>query len=352
MFEFALAWLLLAVPLPLLIRARHPDLAGSALWLPFFSRWQQLANTEKSGRDPRRRLMLWIIWLLLIVASAQPRWLGEAISQPRSGRDLMLAIDISGSMEATDLPLNGAAATRLDVLKNVVGEFIERRSGDRLGLVLFGERAYLQTPLTFDRKTVRQLLDESEIGLAGAQRTAIGDGMAMALKHLHDSPAKRRAMILVTDGANNTGTLTPEQATQLATEETVTIYTIGVGADEMVVNDWPFGRRRVNPSADLDEDALRAIATATGGSYYRARDQNSLAQIYQLLDQLEPAASAADAVRPQTELYFWPLLLAFALVVWRWGLLAVPKLQTQALSQLALPRWLQRTVARMRSPAS
>lgn len=318
MFEFALPWLLLAAPLPLLIRARRPEQDGSALWLPFFSRWQQLASRERPTRDPRRRLLLWAIWLLLLLAAAQPRWLGEPISQPRSGRDLMLAIDISGSMEATDLTLDGAPATRLDVLKQVVGDFIARRTGDRIGLVLFGERAYLQAPLSFDRTTINQLLQEAEIGLAGAQRTAIGDGMGMALKHLHDSPAKRRAMILVTDGANNSGALTPVQATALATQENVTVYTIGVGADEMLVNDWPFGRRRVNPSADLDEDSLKHIASETGGDYFRARDQQSLQQIYQQLDALEPAASDSDTVRPQTALYYWPLAVAFLLAFARW----------------------------------
>jgi Ca-activated chloride channel family protein len=261
---------------------------------------------------------LWLLWCLLVLAAAQPRWLGEPISQPRSGRDLMLAIDISGSMEATDLTLNGAPATRLDVLKQVVGEFIVRRTGDRIGLVLFGERAYLQAPLSFDRNTIKQLLQEAEIGLAGAQRTAIGDGMGMALKHLHDSPATRRAMILVTDGANNSGTLTPEQTTELAKRENVTVYTIGVGADEMLVNDWPFGRRRVNPSADLDEAALTKIADATGGSYFRARDQQSLSDIYRQLDALEPVASDSDTVRPQTALFYWPLTLAFVLACWRW----------------------------------
>jgi Ca-activated chloride channel homolog len=323
MLEFALPWLLLALPLPLVIRARRPELQGSALWLPFFSRWQQLAGAEQPPHDPRRHKLLWLLWLLSLLAAAQPRWLGDAISQPRSGRDLMLAIDISGSMEATDLPLNGAPATRLDVLKQVVGEFIERRSGDRIGLVLFGERAYLQAPLSFDRRTINQLLQESEIGLAGAQRTAVGDGMGMAIKHLHDSPAKKRAMILVTDGANNSGTLAPEQATALAQEEQVTVYTIGVGADEMLVNDWPFGRRRVNPSADLDEEALKRIASATGGEYFRARDQQSLTEIYQLLDQLEPAASDADTVRPQIALFHWPLALAFLLAVWRWSVAVV-----------------------------
>ncbi len=330
MFEFALPWLLLALPLPFFIRARRPELQGSALWLPFFSRWQQLANQERPTRDPRRRLLLWLIWILLLLAAAQPRWLGEPLSQPRSGRDLMLAIDISGSMEATDLTLNGAPATRLDVLKHVVGEFIERRTGDRIGLVLFGERAYLQAPLSFDRRTINQLLQESEIGLAGAQRTAVGDGMGMALKHLHDSPAKKRAMILVTDGANNSGTLTPEQSTTLAKEESVTVYTIGVGADEMLVNDWPFGRRRVNPSADLDEEALKAIASETGGEYFRARDQQSLAQIYQLLDQLEPVASDADTVRPQTALFYWPLAVAFLLALWRWSRLLMAARTAQA----------------------
>ncbi len=321
MFEFALPWLLLALPLPLVVRARRPEQQGSALWLPFFSRWQQLAGNERKRHSDDRRLLLWFIWILLLLAAAQPRWVGEPISQPRSGRDLMLAIDVSGSMEATDLTLNGAPANRLDVLKQVVGDFIERRTGDRIGLVLFGERAYLQAPLSFDRRTINQLLQESEIGLAGAQRTAVGDGMGMALKHLHDSPAKKRAMILVTDGANNSGTLTPEQSTTLAKDENVTVYTIGVGADEMLVSDWPFGRRKVNPSADLDEAALKHIASETGGQYFRARDQQSLSQIYQLLDQLEPAASDADTVRPQTALFHWPLALAFLLAVARWLLL-------------------------------
>ena len=318
MFEFALPWLLLLLPLPLLIRPRRPEQQGRALWLPFFSRWQQLASDVPPSSDPRRRSLLWLLWILLLLAAAQPRWLGEPISQPRSGRDLMLAIDISGSMEATDLTLNGAPATRLDVLKHVVSDFIERRTGDRIGLVLFGERAYLQAPLSFDRHTIKQLLQEAEIGLAGAQRTAVGDGMGMALKYLHDSPATRRAMILVTDGANNSGTLTPEQSTELAKSENVTVYTIGVGADEMLVNDWPFGRRRVNPSADLDEAALTKIADATGGSYFRARDQQSLSEIYRVLDTLEPVASDSDTVRPQQALFYWPLAIAFLLASWRW----------------------------------
>jgi Ca-activated chloride channel family protein len=257
--------------------------------------------------------------LLLIAAATRPVWQGEPIEQAMSGRDLMLAVDLSGSMEIADFVLRGSKVDRLTATKAVAGEFIERRVGDRVGLVLFGERAYLQAPLTFDRKTVRTLLDESVIGLAG-DKTAIGDAIGLAVKRLKDNPKDQRVLILLSDGANTAGTVAPLQAAELAAKEGLKVYTIGIGADEMVIRDL-LGSRKVNPSQDLDEPTMRGIAEKTGGRYFRARDVKELENIYQMLDDLEPVERDKRYYRPQTELYPWPLgaalLLAAFLVIYR-----------------------------------
>ena len=195
----------------------------------------------------------------------------------------------------------------------MAGEFIQGRRGDRVGLILFGSRAYLQTPLTFDTETTALLLDEAEIGLAGRE-TAIGDAIGLAVKRLRNDAANDRVLILLTDGANTSGEVEPLQATEFAAREDMTIYTVGVGADEMLIRDF-FGQRLVNPSADLDEDTLTAIAERTGGAYFRARDAEALEQIYQRLDELEPVESDQETVRPVDELFYWPLSAALIIVL-------------------------------------
>ncbi|WP_156303087.1 VWA domain-containing protein, partial [Methylogaea oryzae] len=207
--------------------------------------------------------------------------------------------------------LNGENVDRLTATKQVAGRFIERRAGDRIGLILFGEKPYLQAPLTFDRKTVQTLLDESFIGMAG-DATAIGDAIGLAVKRLKNNPAEQRVLILMTDGANTAGTVEPLKAAELAAGEGLKIYTVGVGADELIVRDF-FGARRVNPSADLDETALKGIAEKTGGRYFRARDTQELEQIYALLDRLEPVQKDVQYFRPRSELYPWPAGLALLL---------------------------------------
>lgn len=264
-------------------------------------------------RRPWLALVAALIWLLLVLAASRPQWIGEINSVPVSGRDLLLAVDISGSMDTRDMILNRTAVNRLEVVKKVAGEFIRRRRGDRVGLILFGSRAYLQTPLTFDTETTATLLDESEIGLAGRE-TAIGDAIGLAVKRLRDDAAADRILVLLTDGANTSGEVQPLQAAEFAARDGLTIYTVGVGADEMMVQDF-FGSRVVNPSADLDEDTLRMIAERTGGRYFRARDAVSLEKIYQILDQLEPVESDVEMVRPVDELFFWPLGIAYALAL-------------------------------------
>ena len=213
----------------------------------------------------------------------------------------MLAVDISGSMDEKDMLLNNQKATRLALVKQVIGEFVERRQGDRLGLILFGTQAYLQVPLTFDRKTVQTLLDETPIAIAG-EKTAIGDAIGLTVKRLRKRPENSRVLVLLTDGVNNAGEMKPLQAAELAVREGIKIYTIGVGADQQVIRGLFFNQTR-NPS-NLDEENLTRIAETTGGHYYRARDQKELEQIYAELDRLEPVEQERETYRPVKALYY------------------------------------------------
>ena len=302
------------LPLPWLLRRWLPAASNAgmqALRVPWFA----MMSDRSAGwmKKPLLALVAALIWLCLLLAAARPQWVGEIETLPVTGRDLLLAVDISGSMDTQDMILGGKAVNRLAVVKKVAGEFIQRRRGDRVGLVLFGSRAYLQTPLTFDTETTAILLDESEIGLAGRE-TAIGDAIGLAVKRLREDAASERVLILLTDGANTSGEVQPMQATEFAAREGLKIYTVGVGADEMMVQDF-FGSRLVNPSADLDESTLKAIAERTGGAYFRARDAVALAEIYERLDELEPVESDQEAIRPVDELFFWPLSVAFLLTL-------------------------------------
>lgn len=207
--------------------------------------------------------------------------------------------------------INGRQVDRLIATKAVMNDFIERRRGDRLGLILFGTQSYLQTPLTFDRKTVRTLMNESTIGIAG-NKTAIGDALGLAVKHLRKRPEDSRVLILLTDGANTAGEVPPLQAAQIAKEEGIKIYAIGLGAEEMIERSF-FGSHKVNPSADLDEQTLQEIARLTGGQYFRARNVEELNKIYAILDRLEPVVQEESIFRPSKNLFFWPLGLALLL---------------------------------------
>ncbi|MFV8782440.1 vWA domain-containing protein [Microbulbifer sp. SA54] len=321
MFEFGFPWVFVLLPLPLLVRWLLPrsEPLSSALKVPYY---RQLPRAK--GSSPANRLnllLLWLIWTLLVVAAARPQWFGEPITQTSSARDLLIAVDISGSMETPDMILNGNPAMRITAVKQVVGDFVLRRKGDRLGLVLFGTRAYLQAPLTFDRATVDTLLNEAQIGFAG-QGTAIGDAIGLSVKRLTQRPAEQRVLILLTDGANTAGEVSPLKAAELAKQAGVTVYTIGVGAEEMVqpgLLGSRFGARRVNPSRDLDSETLQAIADKTGGQYFRAHNPQELASIYTELDRLEPVEQDAETYRPLKSLYIWPLAVALLLAA-LWGL--------------------------------
>jgi Ca-activated chloride channel family protein len=317
MIEFQWPWAVYFLPLPILIYLLLPawKKKDAALHVPFYS--SAIAYDSSKHRENKRnllrRLALILSWTALVLASSRPQWIGEPVQLPATGRDLMLAVDISGSMGTEDMRLNNRKTTRLHVVKEVVGDFVERRRGDRLGLILFGSQAYLQTPLTFDRFTVRSLLTETPLGIAGG-KTAIGDAIGLAVKRLHDRPVESRILILLTDGQNNVGEVSPIQAAQIAAKEGVKIYTIGFGADELVVPGLLFNRT-INPSSELDSETLMQIAEVTGGIYQRARDSRELQAIYEELDRLEPIEQDLETYRPVKSLYAWPLGFVFIMTL-------------------------------------
>jgi Ca-activated chloride channel family protein len=313
MISFAWPWLMALLPLPLIIYflpAKPNKSKNNALKVPILIQTStSIEQTDKPKKSPV--ILLFICWILCVLAIARPQWLGEAVDVPTQGREMMLAIDLSRSMEIEDMNVNGRSVDRLQMLKVVLGDFIDRRVGDRLGLILFADDAYMQTPMTFDRKTVNQMLDESELGLVG-NKTAIGDAIGLAVKRFDEKKESNKVLLLLTDGQNTAGKISPEEALELAVSKNITIYTIGIGADVMVQQSL-WGAQRVNPSRDLDETSLTNIANKTGGKYFRARDTQSMNDIYALLDSLEPIEQDQQQMRPLTALYYWPLSIASVL---------------------------------------
>lgn len=313
MIEIAWPYVFLLIPLPWLVYRYFPSCNWNASLPLKVPVWDDFVVFQKNHglRIPSRNLSwAFTIWFLLLTSASRPQHLGERVEIPQSGRDLMLAVDLSGSMQFKDFEINGQLTDRLSALKVIVSDFIERRKGDRVGLILFGAQAYLQTPLTFDLATVEQLLMESFIGLAGNE-TAIGDAIGLAVKQLRDSPEKSRVLVLLTDGNSNAGELSVEKAAELSEHAKLKIYTVAIGSKEAVVPSF-FGPRRVALSSEIDEELLRKVAEKTGGQYFRAYNTAELAQIYRLIDQLEMIERTNQSFRPVDELYAWPLGAAFA----------------------------------------
>ncbi len=310
MIEFQWPWVFILLPLPYFINRLMPraEIIEAPLFVPFFTSLKSAVSSSPrlGSRSLILSLMALLCWLLLVVAASRPQWVGEPVQLPTTGRDLMLSVDISGSMEAQDIQLEGRNATRLEIVKSVVGDFVERRSGDRLGLILFAARAYTQAPLTFDRETVGILLEEAQIGIIEENATAIGDAIGLGVRHLRERPEASRILILLTDGVNNAGQVSPLQAGELAFREGIRIYTIGIGAESSARSSI-FSSRAINPSADLDEESLTQIAENTGGQYFRARNIEELEQIYEILDELEPVEQEDETFRPTIALFYWPL---------------------------------------------
>ncbi|GAA0421945.1 VWA domain-containing protein [Cocleimonas flava] len=265
--------------------------------VPFYKQLSPSLQQSKKGPSWARVLLAVICWILLVTAAARPQLVGDTVRQPVTGRSLMMSVDISMSMDEPDMIISGRRMTRISAVKAVASDFIQNREGDRIGLILFGSQAYLQAPLTFDRKTVSTLLEESFLGLAG-RATAIGDAIGLAVKRLRNEDEKNRVLILLTDGANTAGNVEPLKAADLAAQEKVKIYTIGVGSMR---------------SRDLDEPTLQAIAEKTGGKYFRAHDVEGLLKIYKALDEIEAVSKDELSYRPVEELFYYPLAIALGL---------------------------------------
>lgn len=318
MIHFAWPWLFLLLPLPWLLRRALPPAApGAALYLPHDLMLSAAARTRGALRQWRG----WIgalAWLLLVAAVARPQQIAPPESLHRSGRALMLAVDVSGSMSIQDMPLGAQTVSRFAAVRAIAGDFVSRREGDEVGLVLFGTHAYLLTPLTFDTTTVVRQLEGAAIGLAGRE-TALGDAIVLATRHLQELPARSRVVVLLTDGVNTAGAVAPMDAAKLAASAGVRIYTIGIGSAASQTMSV-FGMNLPAPDDDLDVATLQAIARETGGKFFRASDAGQLAAAYRSIDALEPLARGASLLRPRQELYPWPLgaamLLALLLLPW------------------------------------
>jgi len=318
-------WALVALPLPFIFRLLLPRAKQSndaALRVPHLADYQTEEGHRFSHKGARWPLLLYTLaWVCLVIAAARPQWTGDAVELPVSGRDLMLAIDISKSMDQPIRHNNLRSVSRITATKAVASAFIEKRVGDRIGLILFGDQAYVQAPLTFDRTTVNILLQEAFTGLAG-QATAIGDAIGLAVKRLsrqqqakqrrdidqHENKnaaatgsiqrnlSEDRVLILLTDGVSNRGEITPLKAAELAAKKGLKIYTVGIGS---------------RGTRELDETTLRNIARITGGRYFRAYNTRDLQQIYALLDKLEPVEKDVKSYRPIKALFYVPLTASF-----------------------------------------
>lgn len=303
--EFAWPWLAASAILPILAARFLPPsktIDTPALRIPFFREIDIDGQKSPATKRNWRLLIAVFAWCCLVLAACRPQWVSEPASLPTSGRDLMLAIDLSASMDDTDMSSEANRRTRFQIVKQVAGDFIAKRPGDRIGLILFGSRAHVRVPLTFDRRTVLDLLRESNTGLAGP-RTAIGDAIALAIKRLRRQPAASRVLILLSDGESNTG-ISTEEAIHWAAETAIKIYTIGVGMQIIPQN----------LAADANEETLQRIADATGGRYFRAQNESELEAIYQLIDRLEPMPFQEAEFRLRKELFYWPLAGAFAAI--------------------------------------
>lgn len=315
MLGFDWWWVLLLLPVPFWVRrlVRPAERAELALTVPLLEHYSFTESGLRSSANRFASLCCWLFWICLVLAASRPFWLGDPISRTVSGRDLVLAVDISGSMSEMDMTINSNAASRIDVLKVVAEKFIDRRDGDRLGLILFGTNAYNFVPLTFDLETLKELLLDVSTGLAG-RHTAIGDAIGLAIKSMREQDSAHKVLILVTDGSSTAGFENPIVAAQAARQQGMTIYTIGVGNDEETLA-RTYGLQNVPPGIALNERVLIGIARATEGRYFRAIDTDSLEKIYLELDQLEPIEHEYRTHRPRQELFSLPLAAAILILL-------------------------------------
>lgn len=312
-YPYVLILTVLPFVMPLFLKragAKNQD----ALKIPFFAALENMPSRNRLtsvGGAGMRRVLGALMWICLVLAAARPQWTGEPLALKTEGRNIFLVLDVSGSMSEKDFEDGRFYISRWEAVKRVAQQFIQKRKGDRVGVVLFGSRAYQFLPLTPDLNTAAQMLDEAGVGLAGTQ-TAVGDGLALALKQMADEPERSKIVILLSDGVANAGALTPDRAADIAVKEKVKVYTVGAGSEPRAFGGF-FGA--LAGGAEIDEKSLQDMARKTGGAYFRAADYNALQSVYETIDALEPVKNDEMFVRPVKELYYYPLAAAFAVSV-------------------------------------
>jgi Ca-activated chloride channel family protein len=303
MFTLTYPWLLVVLALPLLVHWLLPLYRETrmAVWVPFLDRLVRLTGQQPASgavvlhAAAVQRLFLVVAWVCLVVALARPQWIEDPIIKTRPVRDLMLAVDLSGSMDTTDFTdTSGKQVNRLTAVKQVLDEFLTRRQGDRVGLVFFGSAPFLQAPFTEDIAVVRALLDEAQVRMAGPS-TAFGDAIGLAINAFEQSTTKERVLIVLTDGNDTDSQVPPRKAAEIAQDKGITIYCVGAGEPQAAGED------------KLDEATLKAVAETTGGAYYWAANRTQLADIYRRIDQLQPHKVESTSYRPKRDLFHWPL---------------------------------------------
>ena len=323
LFEFHWPWFGVLLPLPLILpwlwrerggKPREEQLEGQRVTLMH----PHLAELRAAyqARRPRRqlagwlyKLLLFLLWVGLILALMRPQWLVPHTEISSPGYDLMLAVDASHSMDALDFSSEGSQVSRMQVVKGVMGRFIDTRAGDRIGLIVFGTGAYVLAPLTVDRNAVHQLLESVVPSIAGGS-TALGDAIALAVKKLRDRPKGSRVMILIADGDNTAGSFQPLEAANLARMIGARIYVIGVGSKQKSIPILHEGKIEYWNDLTMDEDTLQKIADTTGGAYFRATDTRALEEISRRISELEKTETEARTAYLPDPLYRWPLGLA------------------------------------------
>lgn len=308
MWQLDYPWLLLLTPLPWLAYRYLPvyNEARSAVRVPFFAAMSRAVGEAPGVVGSRRNhwqlLLNLLVWALILLAAARPVFVEKPLERQQPVRDLMLAIDLSQSMETEDFTnASGEKINRLAAVKDVVQGFIDKRKDDRLGLIVFGSGAYPQAPLTLDHASLSLLLDDTGIGMAGPN-TAIGDAIGLSLKLLDRANEQEKVLILLTDGNDTSSAITPDHAAQMAASKGVVIHTIGIGDPS------------ASGEAKVNLPALEQIAQSTGGQFFRAEDRNALNQVYDTLDRLTPHQVKTLSHQPQRELFYWPLAVALLIL--------------------------------------
>lgn len=305
-FEFAYHWVFYLLPLPLLIIGLLPvvRIRKKSLKVPFLSYAADLSG-ERPQRGVRqlkrpfiRQIILWICWALILISAARPRLVGEPDLIVKTSRNFLMVADISYSMAQKDWELGDERVSRWDAVKQLMGEFIHEREGDRMGILLFGSNAYTLAPFSSDSYALLQLLDDTDVGMAG-QQTNIGRAIGKSIELFANDTLPNKVLLLLTDGADSGIGVSPFDAAELANSDSITIHTIGIGDPDKL-------------GADLDEDALEHISELTGGQYFLAKDAGEMERVFEVLDDIEPVEYEQETYVPVQELYFYPLAALFA----------------------------------------